>query len=122
VHLWLLAAVPEVRLPRVLLLLGVLAGLAPFALAGLYYADQFGFGPAELVWQAVVLLAGGTVGLLGALVWSALLGCGTGAALVALRKRRVREPGAEDRPASTRGPLSYAGPGSLGGTESALRR
>jgi hypothetical protein len=42
--------------------------------------------------------------------------------MVALRKRRVHEPDAEDRPVSIRGPLSYAGPGSLGGTESALRR
>ena len=27
-----------------------------------------------------------------------------------------------DRPVTVRGPLSYAGPGSLGGTDSAMRR
>jgi hypothetical protein len=32
------------------------------------------------------------------------------------------ERGAPDDSFKTRGPLSYAGPGSLGGTESALRR
>ena len=39
------------------------------------------------------------------------------------RRRLAREAGpAEREPIQTRGPLSYAGPGSLGGTESALRR
>ena len=123
VHLWLLAAVPEVRLPRGVLALMVLAGLLPFLLVGMYYAGQFDLSLPELAWQAVLLMAGGTVGPLGALVWSAVLGCGVGALLIAVRKRRVRDegPGAA-APLSTRGPLSYAGPGSLGGTDSALRR
>ena len=122
VHLWLLAAVPEVRLPRGVLALMVLAGLAPFALVALYYAGQFELGFSELLWQSVVLLAGGTVGPLGALAWSAVLGCGVGALLIASRKRRVHDDVPPSGPLSTRGPLSYAGPGSLGGTESALRR
>jgi hypothetical protein len=36
--------------------------------------------------------------------------------------RGQREPRAEDLPITVRGPINYAGPGSLGGTESALRR
>jgi hypothetical protein len=122
VHLWLLAAVPEVRLPRGVLVLMVLAGLLPFVLVGSYYAGQFDLSLGELAWQGVVLLAGGTVGPLGALVWSAILGCGVGALLIALRKRRVAAADGGDGSVSIRGPISYAGPGSLGGTESALRR
>ena len=122
VHLWLLAVVPEVRLPRAVLVLMVLAGLLPFLLVALYYGGQFDFGLYDLAWQLVVLLAGGTIGPLGALTWSALLGCFVGALLIVSRKRRVHEEGPGDAPLSTRGPLSYAGPGSLGGTRSALRR
>ena len=123
VHLWLLAAAPEVRLPRPVLVAGVLLGLVPFAAVALYYAGTFDWSLGELLWEGVVLMAGGTVGPLGALTWSAILGCGLGALLVALRKDRgdsADEDGAP--PLSTRGPLTYAGPGSLGGTESALRR
>jgi hypothetical protein len=122
VHLWLLAVVPEWRLPRPLLVLQVLLGLVPFALVGVYYMSAFGLGFGEAVWESAVLLAGGTVGPLGALVWSALLGVGTGAILVALRKRPADAADPGDAPVSIRGPLSYAGPGSLGGTDSALRR
>lgn len=122
VHLWLLAAVPEVRLPRIVLGLMVLAGLLPFVLVGTYYAGQFDLGLGALAWQCVLLLAGGTAGPLGALAWSAVLGCGVGALLIASRKRRVADDGPPAGPLGTRGPLSYAGPGSLGGTESALRR
>jgi hypothetical protein len=122
VHLWLLAAVPEVRLPRPLLLVMILLGFVPFALVGLYYAGQFALDPGELAWSVVVVLAGGAAGPLGVLAWSAILGCGVGAALVAVRKRRVHDGGPGDGPVRIRGPLSYAGPGSLGGTDSALRR
>ena len=38
------------------------------------------------------------------------------------RRRIARENGPAAAPILTRGPVTYAGPGSLGGTESALRR
>jgi hypothetical protein len=70
-----------------------------------------------------VATAGGHVS-----AWSALaLGARAGAAVTLVRilqaRRRlvVTAPPDEERP-RTRGPSSYAGPGSLGGTESALRR
>jgi hypothetical protein len=45
------------------------------------------------------------------------------AALIAImRARRRVAANAEPEQLRTRGPVSYAGPGSLGGTESALRR
>jgi hypothetical protein len=121
-HLWLLVAVPEVPLPRALLLAVVLAGLLPFVLVGAYYAEQFGLGPIELAWESVLLLAGGYAGPLGIVAWSLFLACGVLAASVAVRKVRPERDGGESGRVTTRGPLSYAGPGSLGGTESALRR
>ena len=123
VHLWLLATVPEVRVPRGIGLLLVLLGIAPFVLVAAYYAQQFGLHPLELAWEGVVVLGSGYAGLLGVLVWSLVLGCGVLAGVVAVRKRMAPSPGERDDGAvTTRGPLSYAGPGSLGGTESALRR
>jgi hypothetical protein len=58
-------------------------------------------------------------------LWCLTLGCLAGAVLVALGSSppRIAEPDAADgTPITVRGPMSYAGPGSLGGTESALRR
>ena len=55
------------------------------------------------------------------MVISLWLGCLAGL-LVVLRVRRRVEATAEPERPRTRGPAGYAGPGSLGGTESALRR
>jgi hypothetical protein len=123
-HLWLLLAAPELR-PRRPLALGIVAlGLLPLALLLSFYARQLGLGPAELGWSAVLLVAGGHVGLGSALLWSVAFGCGAGALMLALEHSdEPALPAAEDGVEITiRGPMSYAGPGSLGGTESALRR
>ena len=123
-HLWLLIASPELR-PRRGLALGLIAlGLAPLALLVAFYAHQLGYGPGRAAWEAVLLVAGGHVGLGSALLWSVAFGCAVAAGLLAAMA--PPEPGApppDERVEITiRGPLSYAGPGSLGGTESALRR
>jgi hypothetical protein len=123
-HLLLPVASPE-RRPRPIggLTLLVLA-LAPLGLLVAFYANQLGYGPGELVWAMTLLLAGGHVGVLAAAIWSVAFGCAVAIALVALTP--PADPiglGADEHPEVTiRGPLSYAGPGSLGGTESALRR
>ena len=57
VHLALIAAVPETRLPRPVAVLGVVAGLVPWLLVALIYAAQLSFGPLELVWAAPLALA-----------------------------------------------------------------
>lgn len=124
VHLWLLLASPEVRPGRVGSLALVAAALTPLVLLIAFYAHQFGLGLGGIAWTAVLLLAGGHVGFAGALLWSLALGCVAAAALLAVRAPAA-PPGSEsgDGVAVTiRGPMSYAGPGSLGGTESALRR
>ncbi len=121
-HLWMLAAVPEVRVPRAVALGLVALGLLPFVLVGLYYAEQFGLGPIEVLWEAALVLSGGYAGPLGIVVWSLVLACALLAAGVALGKRGARARADDAPPVTTRGPLGYAGPGSLGGTKSALRR
>jgi hypothetical protein len=59
------------------------------------------------------------VGLYSVLVGSLLLVCFAAAVRIAAARR---PPGREPDASSVRGPAGYAGPGSLGGTESALWR
>ena len=118
-HVWLVIASPELRARRLLsaglLLVGVLPAVAIIAL----YSHQLGLSLPEAAWTAVLLVAGGHIGLVSSALWSLFLGCLVAAALLALRAGAVADGEAT---VSVRGPLSYAGPGSLGGTESALRR
>jgi hypothetical protein len=98
----------------------VIAGLVPVVLVLLYSLSTQGLGPADAVWHGVLLIAGGQVGLLAAVEWSLILGCVVSVVVIGVRTQRQPRP--EDAPVTVRGPVSYAGPGSLGGTESALRR
>jgi hypothetical protein len=120
-HLWLLAMAPETHLRRPAALALWAAGLLPLLLVAYAFARQFGLDPLELVWMLELLVAGGGISLVVVLVWSAVLGCAAGALVVVLR---AAGPGRPDAPSqiTVRGPKTYAGPGSLGGTESALRR
>jgi Peptidase family M28 len=123
VHLWLLLAAPELR-PRPLGSLALVGlGLAPLLLLVVFYARQLGLGPGEVPWTAVLLVAGGHVGLAGALLWSIAFGCAAAAVMLCVTQPAA-PPGlsSDDFEITIRGPMSYAGPGSLGGTESALRR
>ncbi|HEY5046067.1 MAG TPA: M28 family peptidase [Solirubrobacteraceae bacterium] len=129
-HLWLLLADPD-RLaigqrPRPSVALGLVAlALVPLALLLVFYARELGVGPGGIAWAAVLALAGGHVGLAAAALWSVACGCVVAATLVALTTAApAAGAGVDDGapPVTIRGPLSYAGPGSLGGTKSALRR
>lgn len=119
-HLWMWVVVPDVRLPRPAVLVLVLAGLALPALVATQYATSLGLGPIEAVWSWVLLIGGGGFGLFSAVEWSLFLGCA--ASVIAIAARAARQPRSEPAPVSIRGPITYAGPGSLGGTKSALRR
>jgi len=136
-HLWLLLISPDrsarppsrtvVRLrPRPLGALAlVVIALAPLALLISFYAHQLGLGLGGVAWAAVLLFAGGHIGVLGAMLWSLAFGCTAATAMLALTPPAPPlDRRADDREeiVRIRGPLSYAGPGSLGGTESALRR
>jgi hypothetical protein len=121
-HLWLWVADPDVRMPRPMSFAFLLAGLAPPALVILYYALTLGLGPLDVLWNGLLLVAGGYLGVAAVVQWSVLLGCVASAISITLRRPRYGRSGVEPVPITVRGPVSYAGPGSLGGTESALRR
>ncbi len=123
-HLWLLIVSPELRPRRAAALVLVALALVPLALLIAFYARELGVGPGAIAWDAVLLLAGGHIGVLAAALWSLAFGCVVAATQLALTAPAVLERPRMDggAPVSTRGPLSYAGPGSLGGTEPALRR
>ncbi len=119
-HLWLLAMAPETRLHRPVALLLWTAGLLPPLVVAYAYARQLGLDPLELAWMGTLLVAGGAIALPAVLLWSLVLGCTT-CALVVVARASGADAGAAT-PITVRGPTTYAGPGSLGGTESALRR
>lgn len=120
-HLWLFAAAPQGRMPFWAAVASLGAGLLAPLLAVAYYALAFAAGPVGLPWLVLLGVSGGHVSVISLAVAAALL-----AALVALIRiladRRATSAAATPDPIRTRGPVSYAGPGSLGGTESALRR
>jgi hypothetical protein len=98
----------------------LLCSLAPLGVLLGIEAHALSLGPLGFAWTWLLVFAGGEVGL-GALLTCALAGGVTFAAALILLHPMAR--GEEGEPAITvRGPASYAGPGSLGGTDSALRR
>jgi hypothetical protein len=120
-HLLLVVVAREVRLRRALAFALVVLAAVPFALVDLSIAGQLGLSPGDFAWFCVLLVAGGIVGPFGWVVWSLVVVCLLTAARFALRARRSAAP-TEPHEVTVRGPITYAGPGSLGGTESALRR
>jgi hypothetical protein len=119
-HFWLWIVAPDLRLRRPIALAMLLGGLAAPVLVIVYYAVVLGLNPIGLAWNGVLLIAGGHVSALAAVEWSVVVGCALSLILIGARSPR-KEP-AQERPMTIRGPITYAGPGSLGGTKSALRR
>jgi len=125
-HLWPLAVELRRRLPiqpRLIALVVVLAGALPLLLVLLLYAHELALSPFDLAQSVVLALAGGLVGPVAVLLWSVAFGCLFAAVLYITAPLATTEPESlEWTEVLTRGPSTYAGPGSLGGTESALRR
>jgi hypothetical protein len=125
-HLLLVAFGPGRRpesQARALAYVAIALGTLPLLLPALAYARELGLGVGGLAESAVLALAGGQLGPLSVLLWSVAFGCMFAALLLAPATETTFAPGVDGRPElATRGPASYAGPGSLGGTESALRR
>ncbi len=119
-HLWLWGVSPDLRVPAAVRIGLIAAGLVPVALVVLYYANRFGYGPVDVIWQAMLLVAGHGVGPLAVLESSVVLGCVASAAVLAVLA--VCRPRPAPVTVTVRGPVTYAGPGSLGGTKSTLRR
>jgi hypothetical protein len=121
-HAWLFALSPETRVRRHSTGAAlVAAGVASAVFVVLYYAIALRMGPIDLAWLAYLSASGGVIGPLSALGLSLFAGC-LACVLLVLRARRRYTPPPGGAPLVTRGPTGYAGPGSLGGTESALRR
>ncbi len=119
-HIWLFALAPELRMRRSLRLGLVVLALVPVTVIALAVADSLGIGALDAAWALLLAVAGGHLSLPGLLLWSLLAGCAAGAIVIAARGD-APEVG-DDASITVRGPSSYAGPGSLGGTKSALRR
>ncbi len=117
-HVWLLVAAPELRLRRGAGLVAAVLALVPVAAVLAVFAGAVGASAAQLPWSVLLLVAGGQIGLLALLATCAAGACGVAAARLAL-VRRPEEASATSP--SVRGPLGHAGPGSLGGTDSAIR-
>ena len=119
-HVWLFALAPGIRMPRAGRLAVVALGALPAAAVAVGLARSLDLGVAEAAWELLLLAAGGHISPLSLLLWSVVGGCMVSALLVAAHGRVPADAG--EIPITVRGPKTYAGPGSLGGTESALRR
>jgi hypothetical protein len=120
-HLWLFLGVPQTRLRGRIAWLALAAGLLAPLLVLVYELRALRTDPFELGRMWLVATAGGHVSAWSALALGALAGCLATLVRILRARRRIAAAAPEERP-RTRGPASYAGPGSLGGTESALRR
>jgi hypothetical protein len=119
-HAWLFLGSPGTRLRGWAAALALAVGAVPPLLLGFHYSRALGENPLELLWSGFLAVAGGHFRLGTGVVFSLWAGCFAGL-LFALRARRRVAAAAPPEPINTRGPITYAGPGSLGGTESALR-
>lgn len=118
-HIWLLVTASRVPPPRAAGVALVALGLLIPLLIGLAILSRLSLGPVSGLWYGFLIVTGHHVGLYSALLGALLLACFAAAVRIALARRpEEREPDAT----SVRGPGGYAGPGSLGGTESALWR
>ncbi|MGI8803408.1 MAG: hypothetical protein ACR2KV_14790 [Solirubrobacteraceae bacterium] len=119
-HLWLLATALDPPPPRSLGVALVAISVLPVVAVVLLYCARLGLGPAAFAWTGLLLVAGGHVGPVSLLLWSIAGGGAVAAVMIVLGRAGAGD--AVQPQITVRGPVSYAGPGSLGGTDSALRR
>jgi len=119
-HLWMWLGAGELPLPRAVRLGLVGIGAAAPSAAVAYYALTLGLSVPDTAWNLVLMISRGDIGAARTLLWSVALGCFAAILVLAIRGRGGTR--AEPVAITVRGPVSYAGPGSLGGTSSALRR
>jgi hypothetical protein len=123
VHLWMIAALADPPLRGRISAGLVLAGMVPLAAVAAIYLDRLSLDPVQGAWYLFLLVTGHEVGLATALLGCVLLGGFASILAILVAGARQGSGTAEPEPRSrVLGPGGYAGPGSLGGTESALRR
>ncbi len=119
-HLWLVVLTREHERSPTLGAFCVAISLVPLAAVLALICSVLHVEPFALLWTTILLIAGGGISATGLVLASLTAGSFAAAAALLLRPAAI---GPDQRVEVTvRGPLSYAGPGSLGGTESALRR
>jgi hypothetical protein len=121
-HLWLLALLLSGPPPRRLRALLLALGALPPVLVAIYHLFALSIDPLAGAWYLLMLATGHVAGAVTVFVGCLMLG-GLCAAIELVY--RTPAPSAEEQEPdgpSVYGPGAYAGPGSLGGTESALRR
>ncbi len=121
-HLWLFLGAPQTRLRGAWGWVALAAGLLAPALVLVAEMDALRIGPLALTRMWLVATAGGHVSAWSALALGALVGATVTLVRILLARRKLVATAPPDERPRTRGPATYAGPGSLGGTESALRR
>jgi hypothetical protein len=119
-HIWFWALTPDLRLPRWASLGIVALALLPLLLVATLDGSAFGLDVPHGLWFWTLLVAGGHIPIGSWVLWSFLWGCAVAAGLIAIRRRRLEDE--EPDEITTRGPVTYAGPGSLGNVGSTLRR
>ena len=118
-HLWILATLTDPPPPARARLVMLLLGPMPLVLLAVYELVALGLDPLSGAWYLFLLVTGGQVGF-AAVVLGAALAAVFGSVVAILR---AGDPDhVEPVGPSVRGPAGYAGPGSLGGTGSALKR
>ncbi len=119
-HIWLVVLTRErERTPMQGAVWAAVSLLPLLAVVG-FVASQLHTEPLALVWTVVLEVAGGSLSPVGLLLASLTAGSLVAAAVLLVGHGAIDLDGQLE--VTVRGPLSYAGPGSLGGTESALRR
>ncbi len=120
VLLWPVVLDAGMRPPRGWALLAVFVGVLPLILLLENLLTRYPLGDATSAGSwFVALLSSGDIGLFAQLWFTVLGGCCIAAFLVA---RHGRSTDLGDGEVTVRGPVTYAGPGSLGGVDSALDR
>jgi hypothetical protein len=112
-HFWLIMAAAPSQLSRIWTVLALLASILPLALVVAFFAKQFNLDLLGMPWAGVLIASGKVVSVPVMVGWSVALGCIC--SLVACGFARARLDGDEPH-VTVRGPVTYAGPGSLGGT------
>ena len=122
-HLWLLALLLKGPPPRRVRALLLALGALPPLLVTIYYLFALSIDPVAGAWYLLLLVTGHAVAPGMAFVSCVMLGTLCAAAELVYRQPAAppEEKSSPEGP-SVYGPGAYAGPGSLGGTESALRR
>jgi hypothetical protein len=121
-HLWMLTVLTRPAPPRRLRAVLIGLGVAPAVLVAIYYLFALHMDPLHGAWYLLMLVTGHSVGIVLSLIGCLMLAAACGTAEIAWRLPDDNEAEQGPQGPTVYGPGSYAGPGSLGGTQSALRR